>query len=484
MAAKMAIGDGWVAARSGEEIPVVDPATEEVIESVPAGGPEDVDLAVEAASAAFAEWSRTDAEERATLIRRGIGLVEESAKEIADTLVHEQGKPVTEARGELQHFIHGLHYYADLATKVRGAYQELPSALGPAFGVVIRRPIGVVAAIVPYNYPLTLLGTKVGPALATGNTVIVKPSETTPLATLRVAELMREAGLPAGVLNVVTGTGPVAGEALVAHPGVRRVAFTGGSDTGRRVMELAGPQFKRVTLELGGSDPVIVCPDADLGKAAKGTLIGRFWNNGQSCLATKRAYVFSEVYEEFVERLAAGVQRYEPGEGWTKAEKPKIRIGPLNSARGRDTVARQLDESLGKGAKVVAGGGRPEGLEKGFFFSPTVVTDAAPDSPVATEEVFGPVLPVFRINDIDEGFRLANASPYGLGSSIWTHDVRLIHRAAQEIEAGMTWVNQIHYGYDEMPFGGVKQSGIGKEHGAEALDYYTELKSLVVGDLA
>lgn len=481
--AKMAIGEGWAAARSGQEMPVIDPATEEVIESVPAGGPEDIDLAAKEASAAFVQWSRTDAEERAKLIRKGLALIEENSKEIAETLVHEQGKPMTEARGELQHFIHGMEYYADLATKVRGAYQELPSALGPAFGMVIRRPIGVVGAIVPYNYPLTLMGTKVGPALVTGNTVIMKPSETTPLATLRVAEFMREAGLPPGVLNVVTGTGPVAGEALVRHPDVRRIAFTGGSNTGRKVMEIAGPQFKRVTLELGGSDPVIVCPDADLDKAAKSTLIGRFWNNGQSCLATKRAYVFSEVYEEFVERLAAGAQRYEPGEGWTKPEKPKIRIGPLGSARQRDTIARQLEESLAKGGKLVVGGRRPKERAEGFFFTPTVVTDAAQDSPVATEEVFGPILPVFRINDIDEGIRLANASPYGLGSSIWTHDIRLIHKAAQEIEAGMTWVNQIHYGYDEMPFGGVKQSGIGKEHGAEALDSYTELKSIVVGDL-
>lgn len=481
--AKMAIGEGWAAARSGEEMSIVDPATEEVIQTVPAGADEDVDLAVKEASAAFVQWSTTDAEERAKLIRKGLALIEGSSKDIAETLVHEQGKPMTEARGELQHFVHGMEYYADLATKMRGAYQELPSALGPAFGMVIRRPIGVVGAIVPYNYPLTLMGTKVGPALATGNTVIVKPSETTPLATLRVAELMREAGLPPGVLNVVTGTGPVAGKALVSHPDVRRIAFTGGSNTGRKVMEIAGPQFKRVTLELGGSDPVIICPDADLEKAAKSTLIGRYWNNGQSCLATKRAYVFSEVYEEFVERLVAGAQRYEPGEGWTKPEKPKIRIGPLNSAQQRDTVARQLEESLDKGGKVVAGGSRPKERDKGFFFTPTIVTDAAHDSPVATEEVFGPVLPVFRINDVDEGIRMANASPYGLGSSIWTHDIRLIHKAAQEIEAGMTWVNQIHYGYDEMPFGGVKQSGIGKEHGAEALDYYTELKSVVVGDL-
>jgi succinate-semialdehyde dehydrogenase/glutarate-semialdehyde dehydrogenase len=479
--ATMLLGDRWAKARSGATLEVIDPATEEVIETVPDAGPEDVDLAVQEARKAFPEWSKRDAEERASIVRAGLHLIREHANEISDALVHEQGKPSIEARGELTHFLHGMEFYADLASKIRGSYQELPSALGSSYGLTMRRPMGVVGAIVPYNYPLTLMGTKLGPALVTGNTIVVKPAATTPLATLKVAGYLREAGLPPGVLNVVTGHGAGVGEALVAHPEVRRIAFTGSTTTGRRIIELAGPLFKRVTLELGGSDPAIVCPDADLDKAAKSVLIGRFWNAGQSCLAIKRAYVFSEVYEEFLDRLVAGAERYEPGPGGTKAEKPKLRIGPLNTKSQRDTIQDQLERSLQKSGKVLTGGSTEH--ERGFFFQATIVTEAAHDSPLVSEEVFGPVLPVFRVDTIDEAIAFANSSPYGLGSSIWTNDVRLINRAAREIEAGMTWVNQIHYGYDELPFGGTKESGIGKEHGAEALDEYTELKSVVVGGL-
>lgn len=480
--AKMVIGESTLDAATGTELPVIDPATEEQFDAVPLGGPDDVDLAVRHARSAFDPWSRTDAEERAATLRTGLRLIQDNADDVVDTLVHEQGKPTAEARGELQHFLHGMEYYVDLATKLRGAYQDLPSTLGPAFGMVMRRPIGVVGAIVPYNYPLTLMGTKIGPALVTGNTVVLKPAATTPLATLKVAELFREAGLPPGAFNVVTGEGRVVGEALVQHPDVRRIAFTGSTAAGRRVAELAAPGFKRVSLELGGSDPVIVCPDADLEKAAKSVLIGRYWNAGQSCLAIKRAYVFGEVYEEFVDRLVAGAERYEPGPGWTKPEKPKIRIGPLNSKGQLEEVKTQLETALKQSGTVLCGGS-PDGDGSGYFFPATVVTDVSHGSPLATEEVFGPVLPVFRVESFDEAIRLANDTPYGLGSSIWTHDMRLINRAAREIEAGMTWVNQIHFGYDELPFGGVKQSGVGREHGPEALDYYTEFKSVVVGGL-
>jgi succinate-semialdehyde dehydrogenase/glutarate-semialdehyde dehydrogenase len=479
--AKMVIGERSLDAKSGREQAVIDPATEEPVDSVPQAGPEDVDLAVKEALAAFESWSRTDAEERASTLRTGLHLIQDRAGEIVDALVHEQGKPAFEARGEFQHFVHGVEFYLDLGSKQRGAYQDLPSTLGPAFGMVLRRPIGVVAAIVPYNYPLTLMGTKIGPALATGNTVVLKPAGTTPIATLMIAELFREAGLPPGVLNVITGDGRTVGEALVSHPDVRRVAFTGSTAAGRRVAELAASSFKRVSLELGGSDPVIVCPDADLDQAAKSVLIGRFWNAGQSCLAIKRAYVFGEVYEEFVDRLVAGAERYEPGPGWTKPEKPRIRLGPLNSRGQLEAVRNQLDASVTHGARIRCGGSPDGGT--GFYFPATVVTDAPSDSPLAREEVFGPVLPIFRVEDFDEAVRLANDTPYGLGSSIWTNDVRLINRAAREIEAGMTWVNQIHFGYDELPFGGIKQSGIGREHGPEALDSYTEFKSVVVGGL-
>jgi acyl-CoA reductase-like NAD-dependent aldehyde dehydrogenase len=475
------IGGEQVGARSGEETPVVNPATEEAFDTVPKGGPDDVDAAVAAAKEAFSEWSKKDPDDRAQLMRAGIAKVQENAKEIAQLLVREQGKPFSEAMGELHHFLHGMNYYADLASKIEGVYANLPSALGRAYGMVIKKPIGVCAAIVPYNFPLTLMGTKVGPALAAGNTIVVKPANTTPLSTLRVAELMQEAELPPGVLNVVTGPGKEVGEALATHPDVRRVALTGSTQTGRRMMEIAAPKFKRVSAELGGSDPVIVFPDADVDAAVRGINIGRFFNAGQACLAAKRVYVFDEIYDELMEGLTKRVSRYELGDGMEKAEKPKIRMGPLNAARHRDVLADQLQDAVDGGAKVAVGGNGHDG--KGYFFEPTVIEDAPYDSRVVREETFGPLLPVFKVNDVDEAIRLANDSAYGLGSSVYTYNVKWIHRAAQEIEAGMTWVNQLHFGYDELPFGGVKDSGIGREHGKEAIEHYLEQKSVVVGGL-
>jgi succinate-semialdehyde dehydrogenase/glutarate-semialdehyde dehydrogenase len=476
------IGGEQVGARSGEETPIVNPATEEAFDAVPKGGPEDVDAAVAAAKEAFSEWSKNDPDDRAQLMRAGIAKIQENAKEIAQLLVREQGKPFSEAMGELHHFLHGMNYYADLASKIEGVYANLPSALGRAYGMVIKKPIGVCAAIVPYNFPLTLMGTKVGPALAAGNTIVVKPANTTPLATLRVAELMQEAELPPGVLNVVTGPGKEVGEALATHPDVRRVALTGSTRTGQRMMEIAAPKFKRVSAELGGSDPVIVFPDADVDAAVRGINIGRFFNAGQACLAAKRVYVFDEIYDEFMEGITKRVSRYELGDGMEKAEKPKIRMGPLNAARHRDVLADQLQDAVDRGAKVAVGGNGHDG--KGYFFEPTVIEGAPHDSRVVREETFGPLLPVFKVNDVDEAIRLANDSAFGLGSSVYTYNVKWIHRAAQEIEAGMTWVNQLHFGYDELPFGGVKDSGIGREHGKEAIEHYLEQKSVVVGGLS
>jgi len=478
---EMLIGGEWTEAAAHEErLDVVNPATEEIVDSVPAGSPDDVDLAVATAKRAFKDWSHTDVEKRAAILAKAAVLIRENAKQLAATLTSEQGKPIAEAMGEVTHLAHGVHYYAEAATKTRGAYQELPSTLGPAYGMVIRRPMGVCAAITPYNFPLTLLGTKVAPALASGNTVVAKPAATTPLATLEVARLFSEAGVPDGVLNVVTGRGKDIGDALVGHADVRRVAFTGSTAVGRHVAELAARDFKRLTLELGGSDPVIICADADVDAAVKAVIIGRYWNAGQACLGCKRVFVHDSVHDDFINQLVDRVGRYEPGDGTTKPEKPKLRMGPIHTETGRDELRAQIEAS---GGEVLIGGGTG-GNDKGWFLEPAVIAEPAPDSRVMREEVFGPVLPVARFTDFDDAITRANDTPYGLGSSIWTHDARLIHRAAQEIDSGMTWVNQIHYGYDELPFGGVKASGYGKEHGIEALDSYVEIKSVVVGGLA
>jgi acyl-CoA reductase-like NAD-dependent aldehyde dehydrogenase len=480
---EMLIGGEWREAAAHEQIEVVNPATEEVVDSVPAGSPEDVELAVATAKRAFTEWSKTDVEKRAAILAKAAELIRENAKGLAAVLTSEQGKPIAEAMGEVTHLAHGVHYYAEAATKVRGAYQELPSTLGPAYGMVIRRPMGVCAAITPYNFPLTLLGTKVAPALASGNTVVAKPAATTPLATLEVAKLFGEAGVPDGVLNVVTGRGKDIGDALISHPDVRRVAFTGSTEVGRHVAKLAAGDLKRVTLELGGSDPVIICADADVDAAVKAVIIGRYWNAGQACLGCKRVFVHESVYDDFVSQLVDRVGRYEPGDGTVKAEKPKLRMGPIHTKAGRDELLAQIEDGTAKGGELLIGGGTGSS-DKGWFLEPAVIAEPPSESRLNTEEVFGPVLPVSRFSDFDDAIARANDTPYGLGSSIWTHDARLIHRAAQEIEAGMTWVNQIHYGYDELPFGGVKASGFGKEHGLEALDSYVEIKSVVVGGLA
>jgi succinate-semialdehyde dehydrogenase/glutarate-semialdehyde dehydrogenase len=483
MEAAMLIGGEWRQAAGREEIEVVNPATEETVGSVPAASADDVALAVETAKQAFAGWAATDVEKRAAVLAKAADLIQENAKAVAAVLTSEQGKPVAEAIGEVNHLAHGVHYYAEAASKVQGTYQDLPSAFGPAYGMVLRRPMGVCAAITPYNFPLTLLGTKVAPALAMGNTVVAKPAATTPLATLEVARLFAEAGVPDGVLNVITGRGSVVGDALVGHPDVRRVAFTGSTDVGRHVVGVAGPQLKRVTLELGGSDPVIVTEDADVDAAVKAVIIGRYWNAGQACLGCKRVFVHDSVYDAFVGQLVDRVARYEPGDGTVKAEKPRQRMGPIHTRAGRDELLEQIEDGVAQGGELLVGGGTGSS-EKGYFLEPAVVAEPGADSRLVTEEVFGPVLPVFRYSDFDDALRRANDTNYGLGSSIWTHDVRKIHRAAKEIDAGMTWVYQIDYGFDERPFGGLKDSGFGKEHGLEALDSYVELKSVVVGGLA
>jgi succinate-semialdehyde dehydrogenase/glutarate-semialdehyde dehydrogenase len=484
--AKLFINGQWADALSGETDTVINPANGKVMEAVPAAGPEDVDLAVKAAQAALPGWADTSPDDRAALIRKGLQRVEEHAKEIAELLTAEQGKPLFEAQGELHHFLHGMEFYAGLASKLRGAQVPLPPALGKyAYGLVLKRPVGVAVGIVPWNFPLTLMGTKVGPALIAGNPIIIKPARTTPLATLKVIGLLNEAGLPPGVLQVLTGAGSTVGESLICHPAVRRLALTGSSETGRRVMQLAGAEFKRITLELGGSDPCIICPDANLKRAISGVVVGRYWNAGQQCLAIKRLYVFEDVYDAVVEGLLERVGNYRLGDGATRPEKPFIRMGPLHTAGQREEVEGQLADALARGAKVLTGGRRPDdpALRDGHYFEPAVVVDVPEESRLMTEEVFGPVLPIWKVKTLDEAIERANCSPWGLGSSIWTQNLSWANRAIREIEAGVTWVNQIHYGYDELPFGGVKASGLGQEHGPEAVEYYLEHKGAVFGGL-
>jgi acyl-CoA reductase-like NAD-dependent aldehyde dehydrogenase len=455
---------------------VRDPATGEEVGRAPRHGAADAADFVARAAAAFPEWSQTPAAKRGELLRAAAEAVLAARDELALQLTREQGKPLRESRIEITRCVHTLEHYAGLAKNLRGGY--VPSLDVDAHGLVLKRPLGVVVAIVPWNFPTTLLANKLGPALVCGNTVVAKPAETTPLTTLRIADLMREAGLPQDVFQVITGQGSVLGEALVTRPEVAKVAFTGSTPVGKRVAELAARGVKRVTLELGGSDPMIVLDDADVDAAVSAASVGRFFNCGQACLAVKRLYVHERIADELVEKLLGKVRRLRVGPGTEDG----TMLGPLHSEAQRETVERQLERTLASGGELLAGGGRPEGGEyaSGWFYEPTVVREPPHDAPLATEEVFGPVLPIWRVSGLDEAIDRANASAFGLGSSIWTRDLDAATIAAERLNAGYTWINSPQIVYDELPFGGYGESGVGKEHGPEALDYYQESKAVVV----
>ncbi len=464
-------------AASGKTYEVRNPATGEVVDHVPNGGGDDVDRAAQAAARTFQTWSRMSPFERAKILHKAAAHMLSKVEEIAPILTAEQGKTLLESRLEATRFGENIAWFADLADKIHGEHVNLPDTR--TYGLVIRKPIGVTGAIVPWNFPLTLAANKVAPSIAAGNCVVLKPSSTTPLATLRCIEALIEGGLPEGVVNVVLGSGT--GEAIVTHPLIRKVALTGSTPTGKQVMAAAAPHLKKVVLELGGSDPCIVLDDADLEEAAKAISVGRFFNCGQACLAIKRLYIQEGVFDALMEKLVSRAAKLKPGNGMEK----ETRMGPMHTAGQRQEVEAQLKDALDRGARVVFGGGRPEGpdYERGNFINPTILTDVPFEARAWREEVFGPVLPVARIKDLDEGLRLANDSPFGLGSSIWTGSMAAAHRAVRELEAGYTWVNALQIAHDELPFGGTKESGFGKEHGVEAFHQYTEQKSVVYGNL-
>jgi succinate-semialdehyde dehydrogenase/glutarate-semialdehyde dehydrogenase len=474
--AKLIIAGEQRDASDGELTDIRNPATGELVDRVATGSQRDIDTAIDAAEAAFKSWSAVSPPQRAEILYNAAHLIGEREPELSRLLTQEQGKPLREAVLEIRRFAHTLQHYAGLAKTIRGGY--VPALDQRRYGMIIKKPIGICGAIVPWNFPVSLLGNKIGPALVTGNTVVVKPAATTPLTDIEVVRILNQAGLPAGVLNIVPGPAQVVGETLLKDPRVRKIGFTGATSTGRHVMEVAAQNVKRVTLELGGSDPMIVCDDADLDEAVRAASVGRFFNCGQACLAVKRLYVFERVYDQFVSRLAAKTQKLRVGNGLEAG----VMLGPLHTAAQRDEVEAQVNDAVARGARVLTGGRRPAGKEfaKGNFYLPTLLVDVDEQSRVIQEEVFGPALPIMRVKDLDEAIEKANSSIYGLGSSIWTRDLGKAMLAAERLEAGYTWINSPQIIFDELPFGGVKQSGLGKEHGQEALDYYMETKSVVV----
>jgi len=473
------IGGELVENAAGHETREIrNPASGDLVATVPEGTAEDVDRAVRSAHAAFPGWWDTPAAARGRILFRCVEAVLANVEELASLLTSEQGKPLAEARMEVRRFAHTLEHYAGLAKNLRGGYVPDLDEAPHRHGVILKRPLGVCGAIIPWNFPLSLLGNKLAPALVAGNTMVVKPAQTTPLASTRLIRLLHEAGLPSGVLNTVLGRGSVVGEALVTHELVAKIGFTGATETGRGIMASAAETIKRVTLELGGSDPMIVCADADVDGAVSAASVGRFFNCGQACLAIKRIYLFEEIADEFTDKLLAKVAKLTVGPG----TKEGVRLGPLHSAGQRREIEEQVEDAVAHGAEILTGGKRPDGAQyaNGHFYLPTVLTGVTRQARMWSEEVFGPALPLYRVRTLDEAIERANDSIFGLGSSIWTRDLDAATRAAERLEAGYTWINSVTKIYDELPFGGFKQSGLGHEHGIEALDCYQQSKSVVV----
>ena len=477
--AKLLIASEYVDSESGDSTPVRNPATAEVVDTVPTGTVKDIRRAIDVAKGALKKWSEMAPSKRGAILLQAGHLILQQEKELANLLTREQGKPLRESILEIRRFVHTLDHYGGMAKSLRTGAVVLDHG---RHGLVLRKPLGVCGAIVPWNFPVSLMGNKLGPALLAGNTVVVKPAGTTPLTDIRCCELIDKAiqdgGGPKGVLNVVTGRGSVVGEELLINPTVRKIGFTGATDTGRHVMQAASKDFKHVTLELGGSDPMIVCDDADIDRAVSAASVGRFFNCGQACLAVKRLYLFDNIADVFMEKLVEKAKKIRVGNGLNK----DTLMGPLHTKEQRQEVEEQVEDAVKRGAKVLYGAERPKGTDydKGFYLQPTLVVDVDPASRLLQEECFGPALPIVRVKNLDHAIEQANNSIFGLGSSIWTREINRAMAGAERIEAGYTWVNSAQIIYDELPFGGVKQSGLGKEHGEEAIEHYTDSKSVVI----
>ena len=455
-------------------LPSINPATGEVLANAPLATEREVDAAVAAAARAFDAWRFTPPTQRARLMWKLADLLEANKDEFATIEVLDNGKPMWEAQAvDIALTIELLRYYGGWTTKIDG--KVLPNSIPGMFTIAKREPVGVVAAITPWNFPLLEVAYKLGPALAAGCTIVIKPSELAPMSTLRLMQLVDEAGFPPGVVNVVIG-GPEVGAALVRHPGVQKVAFTGQTATGKEIMRTAVDGLKRVTLELGGKSPNIVFADADLEAAASGAFGGIFFNQGQACVAGSRLFVEAPVADELVERVVDQAGAIRLGSGLD----PETQMGPLISANHRTRVRSYVDSAADEGAEVAVGGhdASVEGLQGGFFLEPTVLKGVRNDMKAAQEEIFGPVLAVIPWKDEEELLALANGIDYGLASGIWTSDVSKALRVADRLDAGTVWINTYGMFDVAVPFGGRKHSGFGKELGEEALEPYLHSKSV------
>jgi phenylacetaldehyde dehydrogenase len=475
---RLLINGEWVEPQSKERIAVFDPATGREISSVADAGASDVDRAVAAARQAFEKgpWADMAPNQREALLWKLSDLVEKHAAELAELESVNNGKTkfmasIIDVPGTRDYF----RYMAGWATKIEGSTFEssIHGPPGTKFNTYTRRePLGVIAQIVPWNFPLAMAAWKLAPALAAGCTCVLKPAEQTPLTSLRLGELIIEAGFPPGVVNILTGLGETTGAALVAHPGVDKIAFTGSTAVGKIINKAATDTMKRVSLELGGKSPMIVFPDVDINAAVGGAAMAIFFNSGQVCTAGSRLFVHRKIFDKVVEGISGAANSMKLGPGLD----PATQMGPLVSREQQERVLEYIESGKKQGASVAAGG--EAAGTGGYYVRPTVLVNIKPEMRVAREEIFGPVLVAQRFDDIDEIAAAANDSPYGLGASIWSNDLSTVHRLVPKIKAGTVWVNCHNMIDPSMPFGGFKQSGLGREHGRAGIDMYTELKSV------
>jgi aldehyde dehydrogenase (NAD+) len=471
---KMLIDGKWRDSASGKTFGTYNPATEELIAEVAEGDAADIDLAVKAARKAFdsGPWRKTDARDRGILMNKLADLIEKNIDDLAELETLDNGKPISESRhGDLPLVVDCFRYYAGWADKIHG--QTVPIR-GNYFCYTRREPVGVAGQIIPWNFPMLMVAWKWGPALTVGCTVVMKPAEQTPLTALRMGELALEAGYPAGVINIVPGFGETAGDALVKHPGVDKIAFTGATSTGQLIMRNAAATLKRVTFELGGKSPNIVFADADMDKAVEGSMLGMYLNQGQCCCAGTRLFVQDKAHDAFVERLAAKARERKVGDPFDT----NTQMGPQVDKTQFDKIMSYIEKGKSQGARCVTGGERLG--KQGFFIKPTIFTDVKDDMEIARDEIFGPVLAVIKFRDIEEVIERANTTDYGLAAAVWTRDIGKAHAIANRVRAGTVWVNCYDVFDAAAPFGGFKQSGFGRELGEKSLDNYTELKTVTV----
>jgi len=471
---RLYIGGEWVDSAGGRTFEVEDPARAETLTTVAEANAEDIDRAVKAARTAFeGAWRDTAPRQRGRLLWKLAERLEERMDEFARVETLHNGKPLFESRIDMAMTIQTFEYYAGWATKIEG--ETIPVSVPHQLNYTLREPVGVVGAIVPWNFPLNLASWKVAPALAAGCTVVLKPASETPLTALLLADAAREVGFPPGVLNVVPGSGRVAGEALVAHPDVDKIAFTGSTSVGRHIAKVAADTVKRVSLELGGKSPNIVFADADLPIAAKGALTGIFYGKGEVCAAGSRLLVESSAHERLVDLVADGASKLAIGDPFEKG----TRVGAVVSKKQMETVLGYIEKGKAEGATLRAGGGRAD-VGPGYFVQPTVFDDVTPEMTIAREEIFGPVLATLGFEDVDEAIERANDSMYGLAAAVWTRDIKKAHYVASRLKAGTVWINTYNLYDAASPFGGYKQSGYGRDLGRHALEQYTQVKSVWV----